>query len=144
MSSWSLNHCRLRCSDDAIFRGQVWNSASSELFMFGKSSLLAELRFAPDYRRGNLPFCCLKWWIRLGVWEAAAFYVRLLCMIRLVWVKQSQPLNGLMFGSHQKISLFFVYDMFMLNVPTENVCAILIYFRLQVSYWYIIAAIKMY
>lgn len=46
--------------DAGMFRGQVWNSASSELFMFGKSSLLAELRFAPDYRRGNLPVYCLK------------------------------------------------------------------------------------
>lgn len=43
-----------RPCDTGIFRGQVWNSASSELFMLGKSSLLAELRFAPDCRRESL------------------------------------------------------------------------------------------
>lgn len=43
-----------RPCDTGIFRGQVWNSASSELFMLGKSSLLAELRFAPDCRQESL------------------------------------------------------------------------------------------
>lgn len=43
-----------RLCDTGMFREQVWNSASSELFMLGKSSLLAELRFAPDCRRESL------------------------------------------------------------------------------------------
>lgn len=35
-------------SHPTFLRAYVWNSASSELFMIGKSSLLAELGFAPD------------------------------------------------------------------------------------------------
>lgn len=33
----------------ALSQSYVWNSASSELFMFGKSSLLAELGYTPEF-----------------------------------------------------------------------------------------------
>lgn len=33
----------------ALSQSYVWNSASSELFVFGKSSLLAELGYTPEF-----------------------------------------------------------------------------------------------
>lgn len=112
-----------RCCNAGMFREQVWNSASSELFMFGKSSLLAELRFAPDYRRGNLQIFCLKRYIRLVF--MCSYSARLHW-----WGVNKANLIWLMFTSHQVTNLWLFSPM--CTCCVKNVKSMLC-FRLELA-----------